>query len=55
MTATGWSTPTDIRAELMRRWERGRLLTDVAEPGDLFPLRLGLKRPTSPELGTPCA
>lgn len=52
MTATGWSTPADIRAELMRRWKRGRLLTDDAEPGDLFPLRVSLKRPTSLELGT---
>ena len=52
MTATGWSTPADIRAELLRRWERGRLLADVAEHGELFPLRLGLKRPTSTELVT---
>ena len=52
MTATGWSTPADIRAELVRRWERGRFLAEVAAPGDLFPLRIGLKRPTSPELGT---
>lgn len=52
MTATGWSTPADIRAELMRRWERGRILAEVAEPGDLFPFRVGLKRATSPELGT---
>lgn len=52
MTATGWSTPADIRADLLRRWERGRLLADVAAQSDLFPLRIGLKRPTSPELGT---
>ena len=52
MTATGWSTPADIRAELLRRWERGRLLAEVAQPDDLFPLRVGLKRPTSPEFGT---
>ena len=52
MTATGWSTPADIRTDLLRRWERGRFLAEVAAPGDLFPLRIGLKRPTSPELGT---
>jgi hypothetical protein len=52
VTAHGWSTPADIRAELVRRWERGRFLAEVAEPGELFPLRIGLKRPMSPELGT---
>lgn len=36
----------------MRRWDQGRLLADVAEPGDLFPLRMSLRRPTSAELGS---
>ena len=52
MTHAGWSTTADVRAALQRYWERGRLLADVAEPGGLFPLRVGLKRPTSAELGT---
>ncbi len=52
MTPTGWSTPADVRSEVLRRWDRGRLLADVAQPSDLFPLRVVLKRPTSAELGT---
>ena len=48
---SGWSTPADVRAEVARRWERGQLLAEVAEPAGTFPLRVGLKRPTSAELG----
>ena len=52
MSDAVWTTPADIRGELLRRWGRGRLLADVAEPGELFPLRIGLRRPTSQELGS---
>ena len=52
MTDTGWSTAGDVRSHLKRLWERGRLLADVAQPGNTFPLRVSLKRPTSPELVT---
>lgn len=52
MTATEWTTAADVRSHLRRLWARGRLLADVAQPVNTFPLRVGLRRPTSPELVT---
>ena len=45
-----WTTPADLRAQLLRRWERGELLGHFVEPGGLFPLRLALRGPSSAEL-----
>ena len=47
---TGWTTPAELRAQLMRRWDKGELLAEIVTPGDLFPLRLGLRGPTSSDL-----
>jgi hypothetical protein len=47
---TGWTTPAELRAQLMRRWDKGELLAEIVAPGDLFPLRLGLRGPTSSDL-----
>jgi hypothetical protein len=47
---TGWTTPAELRAQIMRRWDKGELLAELAAPGGLFPLRLGLRGPTSSEL-----
>jgi hypothetical protein len=46
-----WTTPEDVRAQVERLWERGRILASrlVGEP--LFPLTLRLVRPTARELG----
>ena len=58
MTAAGWTTTSDLRAQLVRSWDQGRMLRSVAidqegtAPDDLFPLRMRLKGPTSEELGT---
>jgi len=52
MTSPAWSTPADVRAAVLRKWERGQLLADVAQPTGTFPLRITIKRPTSAELGT---
>jgi len=42
-----WTTPADLRAQLQRLWDRGRLL---AEP-ELFPLRMPLRGPAAADLG----
>ena len=58
MTAPGWTTTSDLRAQLVRLWDQGRMLRSIAidqdgaAPDDLFPLRMRLKGPTSAELGT---
>ena len=49
MTA-GWTTAADLRAQVLRRWDSGELLAELAAPGELFPLRLSLRGPTSAEL-----
>ena len=46
-----WTTTADLRAQVQRRWDKGDLLgARVAPPGELFPLRLTLRGPTSSEL-----
>ena len=45
-----WSGPRELRAQLQRLWERGRILASLASGEALFPLRLGLKTPPSAEL-----
>ena len=50
MTPT-WTTAADLRAQVRRRWDKGELLTEMAAPGDPFPLRLSLRgrhMPTPP-------
>lgn len=45
---TDWTTPADLRARVLREWERGRLL---AAPGEArYPWRIPLKGPSSAEL-----
>ena len=45
-----WTTCADLRAQVQRRWDKGEVLAELAAPGDLFPLRLSLRGPTSNEL-----
>lgn len=47
---TAWSTSADLRVQVQRRWDKGELLAELAAPGELFPLRLSLRGPTSNEL-----
>lgn len=46
-----WTRPADLRAQLLKRWERGDLLRDLvgAEPLD-WPLRLSLRTPRAADL-----
>ena len=45
-----WTTAADLRAQVLRRWDRGDLLAQLVAPSDLFPLRLNLRAPSSSEL-----
>ena len=47
---TAWTTVADLRAQVLRRWDKGELLAELVTPGELFPLRLSLRGPTSAEL-----
>jgi hypothetical protein len=52
VTGSVWTTPADVRSKLLRHWQTGRVLADVAQSGSLFPLRIALKGPSSTELGS---
>jgi hypothetical protein len=45
-----WSRPADLKAQLLRLWERGDLLADVVAGVGRFPLRLALRTPSSAEI-----
>lgn len=45
-----WTTPADLRKQVMRLWERGELLGSLATGESLFPRRLTLKGPSSAEI-----
>ena len=45
-----WTTAKDIKAQLLRLWERGDLLRDAVTGGSRFPLRLVLKGPGSGDI-----
>lgn len=45
-----WTTPRDLRAQVLRLWERGELLRELLAVDTRFPIRLVLKRPGSAEL-----
>ena len=49
MTTMAWTTGADLRGQVLRRWDKGELLAELASPGTLFPLRLNLRGPTSGE------
>lgn len=47
---SSWTSPEDLRSQLQRLWEKGRLLSsDEALP--VFPLRLPLRGPAAGDLG----
>jgi hypothetical protein len=50
MSAAAWTSAADLRAQVQRLWDKGRLLACLADAEDPFPLRLGLKTPSSGEL-----
>ena len=42
-----WTTPADIRNEVRRHWQRGRILAARLEGTLLFPLAMKFRRPDS--------
>ncbi len=45
-----WTTVAELRLQVLRMWNRGTLLAEVAGEPSLFPRRLHLKGPSSTEL-----
>ena len=45
-----WTTPSDLRAQIQRLWDKGTLPASLVSQEPLFPRRLPLRRPTSAEL-----
>jgi len=45
-----WTTPTDLRAQVQKLWDKGLILSSLAGGETLFPRRLTLKGPSSSEL-----
>ena len=45
-----WTTAAELRAQVLRRWDKGELLAEAVAPSELFPLRLSLRVPASSEL-----
>lgn len=45
-----WTSPADLKRQVQRLWDRGRLLTPLAGGEDIFPKRLVLKKPGTKEL-----
>lgn len=42
-----WTTPSDLKGQLIKLWERGELLRDMVDACSRFPLRLVLHPPNS--------
>ncbi len=45
-----WTTPEDLKVQLIRLWQRGDLLRDAVTGNTRFPLRLTLKTPGSSDI-----
>ena len=45
-----WTPPADLRTQVQRLWDRGRILSSLATGETFFPMRLVLKRPSAAEL-----
>ena len=45
-----WTRPADLRRQVQRLWDRGRILSSLATGDSMFPLRLALKRPSAAQL-----
>lgn len=48
---SAWTSIADIKAQLLKRWEKGQFLAEGIEATDLFPLRIALKHPSANQLG----
>ena len=48
---SAWTSIAGIKAQLLKRWEKGQFLAEAIESTDLFPLRIALKHPSANQLG----
>ena len=49
--ATSWTTPSDLRDQVLRIWERGKILAAGITGETLFPLKLSMRRPEAQAIG----
>src|SRR5258708_25099217 len=49
--ATSWTTPSDLRKQVLRVWERGKILSAGITGGTLFPLKLLMHGPDAQAMG----
>src|SRR5712671_3392361 len=49
--AASWTTPSDLRKQVLRIWERGKILAAGITGETLFPLKLSMRRPEAPAIG----
>jgi len=49
--ATSWTTPSDLRDQVLRVWERGKILAAGITGETLFPLKLSMRRPEAQAIG----
>lgn len=52
MARGNWTTPADLRAQVLKLWDRGELPASFVTGAPLFPKRLTLKCPTSAEMAS---
>ena len=45
-----WTGPKELKAQLVRLWERGELLRDAVSGTSRFPLRLSIKSPGTADI-----
>ena len=46
-----WTTSSDLRKQVLRVWERGKILSAGITGETLFPLKLSMRRPEAPAIG----
>jgi hypothetical protein len=46
-----WTTPSDLRKQVLRVWERGKILAAGITGETLFPLKLSMRRPEAHAIG----
>ncbi len=46
-----WTTPSDLRKQVLRVWERGKILSAGVTGETLFPLKLSMRRPEAQAIG----
>src|SRR5262245_19551956 len=46
-----WTTPSDLRKQVLRVWERGKFLSAGVTGEALFPLKLSMHRPDAKAMG----